>query len=108
MSKFLLRYSSRFNSLSLDHPCNAICRRLYLSTSHFRVYSTAGNGGTKSDTASNVDAYDDGKYPSGEFVFRPRSDWENFLVKTRLFFALPWKRFQSGSVLTVVLRGEVP
>lgn len=67
------------------------------------------NGGTESewDTASNGGAYDDDKYPSGEFVFRRRSVVENFLVKTRLFFALPWKRFKSGSVLTVVLRGEV-
>ncbi|KAH6824242.1 signal peptide peptidase [Perilla frutescens var. hirtella] len=110
MSKILLGYSRRFNSLSLDHLGTAICGRLYLSTPQFRVYSTDGNGESMSDTASgggNGSAYDDNKYPKGEFVFRQRSEWENFMVKTRLTFALPWKRFKNGSVLKILLRGEI-
>ncbi|KAH6763472.1 signal peptide peptidase [Perilla frutescens var. hirtella] len=110
MSKILLGYSRRFNSLSLDHLGTAICGRLYLYTPQFRVYSTDGNGESMSDTASgggNGSAYDDNKYPKGEFVFRQRSEWENFMVKTRLTFALPWKRFKNGSVLKILLRGEI-
>lgn len=99
MSKLLFRLTS----LSLDH---SIRGRLYIHAPNFRVFSTNTNGETKPDT-TNLSGYDDGKYPTGDFVYRPRTAWEDFMVKTRLFFALPWRRFQSGSVLKLVLRGEV-
>lgn len=106
MSKFLFRYSRHFNSLSRDHSGIAIYERLHLSNPHFRVFSTDGSGETKPATASGG-AYDDDKYPTGDFIFRQRTAWEDFLVRTRIFFALPWERIQKGSVLKIVLRGEV-
>ncbi|KAK4409562.1 Serine protease SPPA, chloroplastic [Sesamum angolense] len=71
------------------------------------------NGETKAETARSIGyegegpGYTDTKYPSGEFVFKQRSAREEFLLKTRLFFALPWERFEKGSVLKMILRGEI-
>ncbi|KAG6411146.1 hypothetical protein SASPL_129220 [Salvia splendens] len=103
MSKLLFRCGRHLTSLPLDHSLRG---RLYIHTPNFRVFSADANGETKPDTI-NGSAYDDGKYPTGDFVYRPRTAWEDFMVKTRLFFALPWRRFQSGSVLKLVLRGEI-
>ncbi|PIM97174.1 hypothetical protein CDL12_30357 [Handroanthus impetiginosus] len=109
MAKLLLRYSCRFNSLSHDHALG----RFSLIAHHFRTFSTDGNGESKRGTdgcnggVGGGYKYNDDKYPSGEFIFKQRTAWENFLVKTRLFFALPWERFENGSVLQMILRGEI-
>lgn len=111
MLKLLLRYYRPSNSLSHDHLLYpAKCRRVSLHTSAF---STDVGGETKpegprvSADGGVAGGYNDDKYPSGEFVYQQRSEWDNFLVKTRLFCALPWERIEKGSVLKMTLRGEV-
>ncbi|KAL7114772.1 hypothetical protein ACP275_04G142200 [Erythranthe tilingii] len=84
------------------------CRHLYRCSHHFRTFSTDGDGKIKPETPGGVGGgYNDEKYPSGEFVFRQRNSRENFGVKTRLLFAWPWERFERGSVLQMILRGEI-
>ncbi|KAL0431078.1 UNVERIFIED_CONTAM: Serine protease SPPA, chloroplastic [Sesamum radiatum] len=113
MSKLLL-YSRRFSSLSHDQLLlTPKFRGSTLNIFHFRAFSADVNGETKADTSRSIGfegegtGYNDSKYPSGEFVFKQRSVREEFLLKTRLFFALPWERFEKGSVLKMILRGEI-
>ncbi|KAK4426910.1 Serine protease SPPA, chloroplastic [Sesamum alatum] len=112
MSKLLL-YSRRFSSLSQDQLLTPKFRRFTLNVLHFRTFSADVNRETKAETPRSIGddgeriGYDDGKYPNGEFVFKQRAAWEEFLLKTRLFFALPWERFEKGSVLKIILRGEI-
>ncbi|KAL0462341.1 UNVERIFIED_CONTAM: Serine protease SPPA, chloroplastic [Sesamum latifolium] len=113
MSKLLL-YSRRFTSLSHDQLLlTPNFRRFTLNILHSRTFSADVNGETKAETSRSIGyegegtGYNDTKYPSGEFVFKQRSAREEFLLKTRLFFALPWERFEKGSVLKMILRGEI-
>ncbi|KAJ6293727.1 hypothetical protein OIU76_021899 [Salix suchowensis] len=49
----------------------------------------------------------DEDYPSGEFDFQEIGVWNRFLVKLKMFIALPWERVRKGSVLTMKLRGQI-
>ncbi|KAL3824791.1 hypothetical protein ACJIZ3_020820 [Penstemon smallii] len=122
MSKLLLLlhtrrfYSSstvrRFNYFSPDLQFNFHPR----FPLNFRIFSTDGNGETKANTeeaapprddSKVVYEYDDEKYPKGDFIYKQRSAWERFMVKTKLFFAFPWQRFENGSLLKIKIRGEI-
>ncbi|KAF9667681.1 hypothetical protein SADUNF_Sadunf15G0048900 [Salix dunnii] len=49
----------------------------------------------------------DEDYPSGEFDFQEIGAWNRFLVKLKMFIALPWERVRKGSVLSMKLRGQI-
>ncbi|KAB5524766.1 hypothetical protein DKX38_022515 [Salix brachista] len=49
----------------------------------------------------------DEDYPSGEFDFQEIGAWNRFLVKLKMFIALPWERVRKRSVLTMKLRGQI-
>ncbi|XP_024371733.1 serine protease SPPA, chloroplastic [Physcomitrium patens] len=46
-------------------------------------------------------------YPSGDMVYKKKEGWEEFVVKCRMLFTLPWQRVKKGSVLTIKLSGEI-
>ncbi|KAG8388006.1 hypothetical protein BUALT_Bualt02G0080200 [Buddleja alternifolia] len=113
MWKLVVLYNRRRYSLSSDHLSTASYSRLSPNIYYFRSFSDV-NGETKAEEAAlslGHGGYNDERYPSGEFILNRRNAWENFLVKTRMFFALPWhcvtKLLSFGAfipVLTLVMQ----
>lgn len=59
-----------------------------------------------SSCSTFVHAGDD-HYPTGDFDFKPVTGFNKFLVKLKMLIALPWERVQHGSILKIILRGQV-
>jgi protease IV len=49
----------------------------------------------------------DENYPTGDFDFKPVTGFNKFLVKLKMLIAFPWERVQHGSILKIILRGQV-
>ncbi|CAK8563285.1 unnamed protein product [Lathyrus sativus] len=49
----------------------------------------------------------DDAYPTDDFNFEPVTGFNKFTVKLKTLIALPWERVHHGSVLKIVLRGQI-
>jgi protease-4 len=59
-----------------------------------------------SSSSSSLKSSDD-VYPTGDFNFVPVTGFNKFTVKLKTLIALPWERIQHGSILKIILRGQV-
>lgn len=48
------------------------------------------------------------EYPDGDLTYKPLKQSERFWTSCRLFFALPWRKFKKGSVLTFNVNPQHP
>jgi len=49
----------------------------------------------------------DKDYPTGDFDFKPVTSFNKFLVKLKMLIAFPSERVEHGSILKIILRGQV-
>lgn len=66
-------------------------------------YSSSSSSSLKQDFIGDGDEV----YPTGDFNFEPVTGFNKFIVKLKTLITLPWERVQHGSVLKIVLRGQV-
>ncbi|KAI5416496.1 hypothetical protein KIW84_041524 [Lathyrus oleraceus] len=66
-------------------------------------YSSSSSSSLKQDFVGGGDD----AYPTGDFNFEPVTGFNKFIVKLKTLIALPWERVQHGSILKIVLRGQI-
>ncbi|KAK2411468.1 serine protease SPPA, chloroplastic [Trifolium repens] len=62
---------------------------------------------SSSSSSSSVISSSDDVYPTGDFNFVPVTGFNKFTVKLKTLIALPWERIQHGSILKIILRGQI-
>lgn len=78
---------------------------------HFEVYSVS-NEAVSTEHAEHVDddrTVGEENLPSRELseLYKPPTSMDQALTNLRLLFALPWRRFKSGSALSIKLGGKI-
>ncbi|MCH82796.1 protease 4-like [Trifolium medium] len=72
----------------------------------FQFHSSSYSSSSLKQEDSIIGAGDD-VYPTGDFNFDPVTGFNKFTVKLKTLIALPWERIQHGSVLKIILRGQI-
>jgi len=70
---------------------------------HLSCYSSSSNSTLKQDSVSG----NDNDFPTGDFDFKPVTGFNKLLVKFNLLTADSSERVPHGSVLKIILRGQV-
>ncbi|XP_027192880.1 serine protease SPPA, chloroplastic-like isoform X2 [Cicer arietinum] len=73
----------------------------------FHFHSSSCYSSSSYSTIKQHFAGQDDDYPTGDFHFKPVTGWNKFLVKLKMLIAFPWERVQHGSVLKIILRGQL-
>jgi protease-4 len=71
----------------------------------FQFHSSSYSSSLKQQ--ESVTSSSDDIYPTGDFNFEPVTGFNKFTVKLKTLIALPWERIQHGSILKIILRGQV-
>ncbi|RHN63764.1 hypothetical protein MtrunA17_Chr4g0061851 [Medicago truncatula] len=70
---------------------------------HYSCYSSSSNSTLKQDSVSA----NDNDFPTGDFDFKPVTGFNKLLVKLNLLTVDSSERVPHGSVLKIILRGQV-
>ncbi|CAI8610172.1 unnamed protein product [Vicia faba] len=73
----------------------------------FQFNSSYSSSSSSSSLKQDFIGDGDGAYPTGDFNFEPVTGFNKFTVKLKTLIALPWERVQHGSILKIVLRGQI-
>lgn len=93
-----------------NHTFQSQLHRSFLShpiPKPFHFHSSSYSSSSSSSCSTFVRGGADDDYPTGDFDFKPVTGFNKFLVKLKMLIALPWERVQHGSVLKIILRGQV-
>ncbi|KEH32069.1 signal peptide peptidase A (SppA) 36 kDa type protein [Medicago truncatula] len=93
-----------------NHTFQSQLHRSFLShpiPKPFHFHSSSYSSSSSSSCSTFVRGGADDDYPTGDFDFKPVTGFNKFLVKLKMLIALPWERVQHGSVLKIILRGQI-